>query len=279
VIRPLRTLFPLVVALACLVVPALASANVAPNPGFEASCGAPLTPCDWTMVAASSFTLTGLSAHSGSAGADLVSTVPAHSPAVVSSCAGGVTPGTTYNYSAWYRTQALITSLGFSASYASGANCSNQLGNPGGASASSPVKDGLWHEITGQAIAPAGATAASFLLEFTCSGLCLVGTAVSFDDVSLEVASPTAATIRSFTASRSHAGTLVRWRTASEIEVAGFNVYRVEHGHRVKVNRHLIAAKARGGAAYRLLDRAHRGAEYRLEVVNLDGAHQWRSTR
>ena len=146
-IRFLRILFPLAVTLACLAAPAVAGANVAPNPGFESSCG--LTLCDWTSVASASFTPNALSAHSGSTGADLVSTAPAHSPAVISSCVGGVTPGKTYNYSAWYRTTANIIGVSFTAAYATGPNCSTALGNPGGASTSSPIHDGQWHPITG----------------------------------------------------------------------------------------------------------------------------------
>jgi hypothetical protein len=270
-IRSLRILLLLLTAVACLGGPAIASANLVPNSGFEANCGAPLTPCDWTLVEPfSSFTLDGLSAHSGSAGGDLVSTAPVHDPVQSSSCVGGVVAGKTYTYSAWYRTQAPIVWVSLSADYYSDAACNTQLSNPGGAATASPIHDGAWHFITGTASAPAGATKVSFMITFACSGLCFVGTGVSFDDLSLDIASPTAVGIRSFTATRSPVGTLLRWRTASEPELAGFNVLRRSGGRWIRVNGRLIAAKG-DGARYRLLDRHHRGGTYRLQSVALNG--------
>lgn len=93
---------------------------------------------------------------------------------------------------------------------------------------------------------------------------------------SYPVTAPTAVTLRSFSAARGTAGTLLRWRTASELDTAGFNVYRGS----MRLNRSLIAARGdRGaGASYRLLDRTARpGASYRyrLQVVDLDGSRHW----
>jgi hypothetical protein len=85
---------------------------------------------------------------------------------------------------------------------------------------------------------------------------------------------PTAVEVVRFTAQRTPAGTELRWRTASEASIAGFNVYRSG----VRVNRALIAASgaAVGGASYRLVDRhAHRGTTYRLQAVRLDGSRSW----
>jgi hypothetical protein len=85
---------------------------------------------------------------------------------------------------------------------------------------------------------------------------------------------PTAVQLVSFTAHRTPAGTVLRWRTASEASIAGFSVYRSG----VRVNRALIAARGAGlgGASYRLVDRgAHRGARYRLQAVRLDGSRLW----
>ena len=70
----------------------------------------------------------------------------------------------------------------------------------------------------------------------------------------------------------------LRWRTASEIEAVGFNVFRSG----TKVNRALIRAKHPGkarGAVYHLVDRlAPTRATYRLHVVEVDGKRVWRGT-
>jgi hypothetical protein len=84
---------------------------------------------------------------------------------------------------------------------------------------------------------------------------------------------PTAVGLASLTARRTTSGVVVTWRTASEVEIAGFHVYRGS----MRVNRSLIVAKHAGtarGAVHRLLDRrARRGVSYtyRLQVVRLDG--------
>ena len=88
----------------------------------------------------------------------------------------------------------------------------------------------------------------------------------------------TAATMRSLSASRAapsgHVN--VRWRTASELDMLGFNVYREVNGKRTRVNTKLIAGKGRG--LYSFLDRkAPKGksVRYWIQAVNLDGSRSW----
>jgi hypothetical protein len=86
----------------------------------------------------------------------------------------------------------------------------------------------------------------------------------------------TAVAFRSLSASRTSKGVLVRWRTASEIDTLGFNVYREANGRRVKLNRGLIAARGRG--LYSYLDRSApraRPTRHWIQVVNLDGSRSW----
>ncbi len=52
---------------------------------------------------------------------------------------------------------------------------------------------------------------------------------------------------------------LLKWRTASEAELLGYNVYGQVQGKRVKLNRKLIAAKGTIGASYAFRYRAPRG--------------------
>lgn len=83
---------------------------------------------------------------------------------------------------------------------------------------------------------------------------------------------PTAVTVRSFDARRGRGGVELRWRTASEVQLLGFNVYR---GTR-RLNRSLIPAGGRRGA-YSFVDRAAKGAAatYRLQLVSTDGVSRW----
>ena len=84
--------------------------------------------------------------------------------------------------------------------------------------------------------------------------------------------------MRSLSAVRSARGALVRWRTASEFDLAGFNVYRTVNGRRLRLGKRLIAASAgASGRSYSDLDRGlrRRAARYWIQAVNLDGTFGW----
>lgn len=82
---------------------------------------------------------------------------------------------------------------------------------------------------------------------------------------------------RGFSVRATKTGALVRWRTASEVDVLGFNVFRQLKGHRVRVNSRLVPARGgNGGRAYAFLDRhSIKAARYWVQVVNLDGSREW----
>jgi hypothetical protein len=93
---------------------------------------------------------------------------------------------------------------------------------------------------------------------------------------------PTAVTLETANATRTRGGVLVRWRTVSESQTLGFNVYRARHGKLVKLNRSLIPSVFGGtatGHAYSWLDRrVPRGTttlRYRCEAAGLDGTRRW----
>jgi hypothetical protein len=89
---------------------------------------------------------------------------------------------------------------------------------------------------------------------------------------------PTAVRLISFVARRTAAGVVLRWRTATELGAAGFNLYREQAGKSVRLNRALLHAGAHHGAPHRFVDRtAHqRGSfRYRLQWVGLDGTRRW----
>lgn len=92
---------------------------------------------------------------------------------------------------------------------------------------------------------------------------------------------PTAVAVRDFAASAHARRVRLSWRTASETDLLGFNIWRVARGSSHRVNRALIRAEHAGraqGAAYRVVDRgARKGVTYtyRLQLVNRNGARSW----
>ena len=98
------------------------------------------------------------------------------------------------------------------------------------------------------------------------------------DDPPLTIAACTlSVSLRTFTATRTRSGVRIRWRTGSELETLGFNVYRGGRGHRAKLNRSLIPGRSPSGWAYSWLDRAapRRALTYWLQEVELDGSREW----
>jgi hypothetical protein len=89
----------------------------------------------------------------------------------------------------------------------------------------------------------------------------------------------TAVTVASLSARTEAKGVLLRWRTGSEVDLLGFQVYRSRGQSWRRVTRTLIAAKGSvAGASYRYLDStAKRGVpyRYRIKVVNSDGTTRW----
>lgn len=93
---------------------------------------------------------------------------------------------------------------------------------------------------------------------------------------SITFSGPTAVSVRDFTGRAIPGRVELRWRTGSEVDVLGFDVYRSSRARKLRVNRKLIAAKGSARAvAYRLVDRRVRPGisyTYRLQVVNRDGS-------
>lgn len=99
---------------------------------------------------------------------------------------------------------------------------------------------------------------------------------------SLEItATPTAVRVSQLRATARGGSVAVRWRTAAETSVLGFNVYRAAGAGATKLNRALIRAKPSGrtgGASYVLVDRrvrAHASYTYRLQTVEMNGRRSW----
>jgi hypothetical protein len=89
---------------------------------------------------------------------------------------------------------------------------------------------------------------------------------------------PTLIVLSSFTVTPKDRAVVVRWATASEVDNAGFNLYRAESedGSYVKINTILIAAKgtATRGTTYELIDKSvenRKAYYYKLEDIDLSG--------
>jgi hypothetical protein len=96
---------------------------------------------------------------------------------------------------------------------------------------------------------------------------------------SLDITVALAAGVTSLRAVRSHKGVIVRWRTGTEYNELGFNVYRQQGNRRVRVNRRLLPALGGiSGKAYSFVDRRaprHRAVRYWLQDVSVSGARAW----
>jgi subtilisin-like proprotein convertase family protein len=109
-----------------------------------------------------------------------------------------------------------------------------------------------------------------FHLDSIAASLLLAGLAI--DDVAVDKCSgPTAVVVLSFAARRVRAGVVLTWRTASELGLAGYDVYADVSGVRTKVNRRLIAARGVSGAEYRFVIRGRPAARFWLEAVRVGG--------
>ena len=97
--------------------------------------------------------------------------------------------------------------------------------------------------------------------------------------ITVTYATPTAVTFASASATRTAKGVLVRWRTGTEAELFGFQVYRSRGHSWERLTRSLIVARGSvAGASYRFLDRkARRGVayRYRIKALNRDGTTSW----
>jgi hypothetical protein len=96
--------------------------------------------------------------------------------------------------------------------------------------------------------------------------------------IAITPAAPTAVRLLGFTARRTPARVELRWRTASEASVAGFDVFRARGRDLTKLNRRLILARGVRGAAYRFVDPAPPRAAavtYRLRATLRNGRREW----
>jgi hypothetical protein len=133
--------------------------------------------------------------------------------------------------------------------------------------------DGVAEDLLGHTVAVSAATAVAGAPYADVGGNADAGAAYVFQSNP-----PTAVRLLAFTARRTKAGAILRWRLADQLDAAGFNVYRERSGRRVRLNRRLIASAGGSTNAYSFLDRTARPDvryRYRLELVGVDGRRRW----
>lgn len=101
------------------------------------------------------------------------------------------------------------------------------------------------------------------------------GTIASWS-LTIEAGGPTAVTVAGFDAVARGRLVEVRWRSAAEVEVLGYNVFRTRAAHTARLNRSLIPVRG-SGSVYRFVDRTARSGSYtyRLQIVSQDGSRRW----
>lgn len=89
---------------------------------------------------------------------------------------------------------------------------------------------------------------------------------------------PTSAVVTALSATGTRRGVAVRWKTASELAVLGYVVYRQTDLRRVAVSNRIAARSPVRGGSYRFVDRrvpATSVPRYLLQVIHVNGTRTW----
>lgn len=133
-----------------------------------------------------------------------------------------------------------MTRIVYGPVYWSNANCTGSNLATGNALVDPASTNGSWQPAIGTTTAltnPFNAQSAQLQAIFSCSSGCQTNDAVNWDDAVMDT-EPLAVTIHDFTARRKRHGVVLRWRTGSEVDALGFNVFRQRSGgRRVRVGR------------------------------------------
>jgi hypothetical protein len=265
---------------------AQAMTNTVPNGDFETppapdpSCGlfhGDLV-CDWNPLAPATIKWDATNPHLGLHSMQLTGTGPSIEVTTISNICITISPGV-HSASFWYRTtDTNANQVALGSNYYANSTCSVFSTGLPAVHTLSPNPDGAWHQVTGTFDFPATAGSAFFDVFEGCNS-CTTTLTVNFDDIDVE-GEVLAVTLSSFRAVRSHKGVVLRWRTGTEADTLGFNVFRQRGaGKRVRLNRRLLPALgAVAGSSYSFLDRRaprHTGVRYWLQDVSTRGVRTW----
>jgi hypothetical protein len=256
--------------------PALATTNLVPNPGFETNCSG--IPCNWV---ATGFPLSATIARdttqalASSASMKMTMTGTVSLGSANSSCVTAAIAAGPHDASFWYLTSdTRVASVELAARFFSGANCMGLFSDAG--SSTQTTDNGMWNAFSTTITSPA-ASSVIFVLNMT-SFIPATTPSVNVDAVDFE-SETVAVRLYSFSAARSDRGVALHWRTGTQINELGFNVYRQQGGRRVRVNRRLLPTTGNGGgASYSFTDRRaprHRALRYWLQDADVAGTRTW----
>jgi hypothetical protein len=287
------SLFALAVVLAAAVVlgvapSALAMTNKVPNGDFETPpapdplCGLfhGDSVCDWNPLAPATISWDATNPHAGLHSMQLTGPVVGGGSIEVTTISNiciQIGPGV-HSASFWYRTTDTdANQVALGANWYANSTCSVFSTGLPAVNTLSPNTTGAWTQVTGTFTMPAG-TGSAFFSVFEGCNSCTGTLTVNVDDIDVE-GEVLAVTLESFRAVRSHRGVVLRWRTGTEVDTLGFNVFRQRGGgKRVRVNRRLLPALgAVAGSSYSFVDRRapRRAARYWLQDVSTHGVRTW----
>jgi hypothetical protein len=257
---------------------ALGTTNLVPNPGFESDCGVGNPPCNWSSAGAAAVVRDTTLKHSGLASIKVTLNASQLFDGAKSDCVNTPVSAGSHLGSGYYLTSDPTTNTvqpGFT--FFSGANCTGT--GTDAAFVITPVRNGDWQFFSDTITnVPAGTLSMRASL-FVGAFMTGQTPTVYYDDLDFE-AELLAVRLASFRAARSHRGVVVRWRTGSEVDTLGFNVFRQRgSGSRVRVNRRLLpAVGAVAGSSYSFTDRRaprHSALRYWLQDVDTHGVRTW----
>jgi len=278
--RRVRVAIGVAIAAAVVLVPAAQAAQKAPNPGFELDCGG--IPCGYTAIAPATISRDTSTFHSGTASLKLTMGGTNLTGDATSACVTGVLPGSVAaGY--WYRANdAAISGMGLLMRFYASTDCTTGFITGFGPTAAATTV-GVWLQRTPSTFTvPDNTNSMDLILTVDCQLAC-AGAAGNFDDLTVDVQNVLAVTVSALAATRTGRSVTIRWRTGSELDTLGFNVYRERvDGRRIRLNARLIPALSltRGTfrGSYSYLDRrAPRRARLRywLQAVDSSGHRTW----
>ncbi len=253
---------------------ALATTNLVPNPGFETDCSG--VPCNWSSASGATAVRDTTLKQSGAASIKVKLTGSLVFSGANSDCVNTVVSAGLHSATGYYLTSDNTVNLvsPFFTFY-SGANCTG-VGTDR-TFVITPLANGEWQLIEDNIDVPTGTLSmrvSLFVTAFTTGET----PTVYYDDLDFE-AEVLAVTLSSFKAVRSHRGVVLRWRTGTEVDELGFNVFRQQGNRRVRVNRRLLPALGGvAGSSYSFIDRRaprHRAVRYWLQDVDTHGVRTW----
>jgi hypothetical protein len=173
---------------------------------------------------------------------------PCGAPGPPFPCNWGGTSGSTISWNTAFHHNG-VASLALSSIGTPGINAISSCITP--ASGLTAYNLEFWYRTTFQSV--------KVILSFSCPpATCAANLAVYFDDVVAQT-QPLAVTVASLSARSAAQGVLLRWRTGTEVDLLGFQVYRSRGHSWQRITHSLIAAKGSvSGASYRFLDRTAR---------------------